>query len=191
MRKELIGIFLFFLVVFTLISLLSYNPSDPSINNAKAAGEVHNLFGVVGSNIAGIFVGLFGMASFFIPATILFVSIRFFGDYTRRIILFTLAGGFLLTIATGSLLSFHENGFDIFGHEFSSGGIIGISLKSFLVKYSNITGSVIILVVMWITGFILATGFSVISILKRLDGNDLICFRTDIDALHQVERTEG
>jgi len=188
MRKELIGIFLFFLVVFTLISLLSYNPSDPSINNAKAAGEVHNLFGVVGSNIAGIFVGLFGMASFFIPATILFVSIRFFGDYTRRIVLFTLAGGFLLTIATGSLLSFHENGFDIFGREFSSGGIIGISLKSFLVKYSNITGSVVMLVVMWITGFILATGFSVISILKRL--TEMILFASERISTHYIKWKE-
>lgn len=170
MRKELIGIFLFFLVVFTLISLLSYNPSDPSINNAKAAGEVHNLFGVVGSNMAGFFVFLFGISSFFIPAAILFVSIRFFGDYTRRIILLTLAGGFLLTIATGGFLSFHENGFDIFGREFSSGGIIGISFKSFLVKYSNVTGSVVILAVIWTIGFMLATGFSMATILKSLPG---------------------
>lgn len=188
MRKELIGISLFFLVVFTLISLLSYNPSDPSINNVKDAGEVHNLFGVVGSHTAGIFVALFGMASFFIPATILFVSIRFFGDYTRRIILFTLAGGLLLTIATGSLLSFHENGFDVFGREFSSGGIIGISLKSYLVKYSNLTGTVTILAVVWVAGFILATGFSVISILKRF--RERILFASERIATYSLKRKE-
>ncbi|MDQ1330687.1 MAG: segregation ATPase FtsK/SpoIIIE, family [Thermodesulfobacteriota bacterium] len=188
MRKELIGIFLFFLVIFTLISLLSYNPSDPSINNAKDAGEVNNLFGVVGSNIAGIFVGLFGMASFLIPVMILFVSIRFFGDYTRRIILFTLAGGFLLILSTGGLLAFHENGFDIFGREFSSGGIIGISLKSFLVKYSNLTGSFIILAVVWVAGFILATGFSVISILSRF--MEMLLFASERIATYYIKWKE-
>lgn len=167
MRKELIGIFLFFLVVFTLISLLSYSPSDPSINNVKTVGEVHNLFGVLGSYIADIFATLFGIASFFIPATILLISIRFFGIYTKQIIIYTLAGGLLLTITTGSLLSFHENSFFILGSEFPSGGIIGISLKSFLVKYSNHTGSVIILILSGAIGFIFATGLSIISILKR------------------------
>jgi S-DNA-T family DNA segregation ATPase FtsK/SpoIIIE len=170
MRKELIGIFLFFLVIFTLMSLLSYNPSDPSLNNAKEATEVHNLFGVVGSNIAGIFVGLFGIASFFIPATILFVSIRFFGDYTKRIILLTLGGGFLLLISTGGLLAFHKNCFDIFGREFSSGGVIGISLNSFLAGYLNVTGSFVVLAVLWIVGFVLATGLSAAGILNRLMG---------------------
>ena len=44
MRKEIFGILLFFLVIFTLISLLSYSPADPSINNAKATGQINNLF---------------------------------------------------------------------------------------------------------------------------------------------------
>ncbi|MFO7972821.1 MAG: DNA translocase FtsK 4TM domain-containing protein, partial [Desulfobacterales bacterium] len=38
MRKEIIGISLFFLVIFTLISLLSYSPADPSINHATSSG---------------------------------------------------------------------------------------------------------------------------------------------------------
>ncbi len=168
MRKELIGIFLFFLVVFTLISLLSYSPSDPSFNNARAVGEVHNLFGVLGSYIADVFVALFGIASFFIPATILLISVRFFGTYTRQVIILILSGGLILAIATSSLLSFHENSFSIFGSEFPSGGITGISVKAFLVKYSNITGSVIILILSMSVGFVFATGLSIISILKRL-----------------------
>ncbi|MEX1355787.1 MAG: DNA translocase FtsK 4TM domain-containing protein, partial [Desulfobacterales bacterium] len=31
MRKEIIGILLFFLLVFTLVSLLSFSPLDPSL----------------------------------------------------------------------------------------------------------------------------------------------------------------
>ncbi len=40
MRKEIIGIFLFFLVILTLASLLSYSPEDPSIHNARADGAI-------------------------------------------------------------------------------------------------------------------------------------------------------
>ncbi|MFH2044703.1 MAG: DNA translocase FtsK [Pseudomonadota bacterium] len=167
MRKELIGIFLFFLVIFTLISLLSYSPYDPSVNNLKTVGEVHNLFGVIGSCIADVFITLFGIASFFIPVTILLVSIRFFSAYTKQIIIYILVGGLILTIASASLLSFHENSFLILGSKFPSGGIIGVFLKSFLVKYSNVTGSVIILILSLAIGFIFATGLSIISTLKR------------------------
>jgi S-DNA-T family DNA segregation ATPase FtsK/SpoIIIE len=191
MRKELIGILLFFLVVFTLISLLSYSPYDPSINNAKAAGEVHNLFGVVGSNIAGIFVAIFGMASFIIPVAILFISVRFFGNYTGRIIIIIIAGGLLLIVASAGLLAFHEKDFAVFGHDFSPGGIIGISLKSFLVKYYNITGSVIILALSWVAGFVLATGLSVMSILKRFWGFSLFAFeRVKTNFIMLKERKE-
>ena len=57
MRKEIIGIILFFLVILTLISLVSYDSADPSILNARAPGKVHNLFGVLGAHLAGILIG--------------------------------------------------------------------------------------------------------------------------------------
>ena len=71
MRKEIYGIILFFMVIFTLISLLSYSPGDPSINNARAAGQIHNLFGVVGAHVSGLLIGLFGLGAFWIPILLL------------------------------------------------------------------------------------------------------------------------
>jgi S-DNA-T family DNA segregation ATPase FtsK/SpoIIIE len=81
MRKEIIGILLFFLVIFVLGSLLSYSPADTSINNAKAVSNIHNLFGVFGAHMAGILIGLFGLGSFWIPVLLLFSSIHFFGNH--------------------------------------------------------------------------------------------------------------
>jgi len=168
MRREITGILLFFLVILTLVSLLSYSPTDPSINNARAAGHIHNFFGLFGAHLAGILIGLFGLGAFWIPILLLLTSIHFFGGHSGKAIILTIIGGIILMVTTGSLLALKHNHIIIFGSKFSSGGIIGIPLRSFLVKYSNVMGGVIILVLLWIIGLILATGFSLIRFFNRL-----------------------
>ena len=167
MRREITGILLFFLVILTLISLLSYSPADPSINNARSAGNIHNFFGLFGAHLAGILIGLFGFGAFWIPILLLLTSIHFFGGHSVKAIILTIIGSVILMITTGSLLALKHNHILIFGSKFSSGGIIGIPLKSFLVKYSNVVGGAIILILLWIIGLILATGFSLIRFAKR------------------------
>ncbi len=167
MRREIIGILLFFLVILTLISLLSFSPADPSINNARAAGHIHNFFGLFGAHLAGILIGLFGLGAFWIPILLLLTSLHIFGGHSGKAIILTIIGGIILMITTGSLLALKHNHIIIFGSKFSSGGIIGIPLKSFLVKYSNTMGGAIILVLLWIIGLILATGFSLVKFAKQ------------------------
>ena len=167
MRKEIVGIIFFFLVIFTLISLLSFSPEDPSIHKARAGGEIHNLFGTLGAHIAGALIGLFGIGAFWIPLLLLLASIQFFGDQSRQVMLSTLIGGIVLVITTGSLLAVQQNYYVLFGNKFSAGGLIGIPFKSFVIQYSNVAGGLIILSLLWIVGFILATGFSLIAFSKR------------------------
>ena len=165
MRKEIVGLLLFFLVVFTLISLLTYSPNDPSIHNAAVAGDIHNQFGFLGAHLAGLLIGLFGLGAFWVPVLLLLASIHFFGSHSGKIIALTMSGGILLVITTGALLSLAVspgNDYLLFGNAYSSGGIIGIPLKSVLVRYSNVTGAAIILMVLWTVGLILATGFSLV-----------------------------
>jgi S-DNA-T family DNA segregation ATPase FtsK/SpoIIIE len=80
----------------------------------------------------------------------------------------TLIGGIILVVITGALLSLQQNHIILFGNKFSAGGIVGIPFKAFLVKYTNFAGSAIILILLWIIGFILATGFSLIAFGKRI-----------------------
>ena len=167
MRKEIIGILLFFLVVFSLISLLSYSPADPSIHHARATGPIHNIFGPVGAHFAGLLIGLFGLGASWIPILLLFLSIHFFGDQPGRAAFLIVSGGILLVIALGGLLSIPQDYYRIFGNEFSSGGIVGIFIKRFLVNYFNVTGSILILILLLIVGFILTTGFSLVRFAER------------------------
>ena len=167
MRKEIIGILLFFLVVFTLISLVSYSPTDPSVNNARAAGEIRNFFGMLGAQIAGLLIGLFGLGAFWIPLILLLLSIHILGGYPQKALAATIGGGVLLVITTGGLLALRHSQYTLLGTQFSSGGMVGIPIKTFLVSYANPTGAVIILFIIWLIGFIMATGFSMIAFSRR------------------------
>ncbi|MFH1984930.1 MAG: DNA translocase FtsK 4TM domain-containing protein [Pseudomonadota bacterium] len=165
MRKEIIGLLLFFLVVFSLISLLTYSPADPSIHHAAARGAIHNQFGVVGAHVSGFFIGMFGLGAFWIPLLLLLISVQFFGEHSRRDIILTAVGGTVLIVTTGGLFSFaagKESEYLLFGSRFSSGGMVGIPLASFLARYSNPTGTAIILSVAFTVGLILATRFSLV-----------------------------
>jgi len=179
MRKEIVGILQFFLVVFTLISLISFNPGDPSIHNATADGRIHNLFGAMGSQLAGLLIGLFGLGAFWIPLLLLLSCIQFLGNKESLSVSLILVGGLLLVVTTGSLFSLNaapHNYVDIFGRKFSTGGMVGIPLKSVLVKYSNATGAFIILALLWLVGLILATGFSVVTFYGQCHRVCLIIF---------------
>ncbi len=165
MRKEIIGLLLFFLVIFTLISLLTYSPQDPSIHNAAVVKDIHNQFGFFGAHLAGLLIGLFGLGAFWAPVLLLLVSIHFFGGHPGKIMVLTVSGGVILVITTGALFSLAVtpgNDYVIFGNAYSSGGVIGIPLNSILVRYSNVTGAAIILIVLWTIGLIMATGFSLV-----------------------------
>ena len=170
MRKEIIGLLLFFFVIFTLISLLTYSPQDPSINNAVETGDIHNQFGFLGAHLAGLLIGLFGLGAFWAPVLLLLVSIHFFGGHPGKIVALTFGGGAVLVVTTGALFSLAAspaNDYVFFGNAYSSGGMIGIPLKSLLVRYSNVTGAAIILIVLWTVGLILATGFSLVRFGRR------------------------
>lgn len=166
MRKEFVGIVLFFLVILTLVSLLSFTPTDPSINHAKASGEIHNLFGLVGAHISGFLIGLFGIGSFWIPILLSISFLRMFGEYPSREIFPALAGGILLVITTGGLFAFKGHTITLFDDKFSSGGIVGFALNDFLTAYANNIGSTIIISLFMVTGLMLATKFSPTAFLK-------------------------
>ena len=170
MRKEIIGILLFFLVIFTLISLLSYHHADPSIHNVGAAGPVHNLFGKMGAMVAGVLIGLFGLGAFWMPVLLLLASVYFFSSRSLKAVYTIAGGGLLLLLTTGSILAFKQDHYIILGSKMSAGGIIGLPLKMFLVRYANAAGAAIILSLAWLIGFILTTGFSIVAFYGRLRG---------------------
>ena len=175
MRKEIAGTLLFFLVILTLISLVSYNWTDPSINHAGATGEVSNLFGLVGAQIAGFLIGMAGMGAFWIPVLLLIASVHFLSNRKGRNLYYICGGGVMLIFGTGAMLALISGTdyYTIFGNRFPAGGLIGTVLKNGLRTYTNETGGFLILTMVLIIGLILSTGFSIIALwqgIRKLQG---------------------
>lgn len=162
MRKEINTILLTFLVVLTLFSFLSYSPADPSVHHVRglSAGVVHNLFGRFGAHFSGIFIGLFGLGAFWIPVLLMVFTFQYGRGVPGRNLRWTLPGGMLLVVASGTLLSFGGDHYVLFGSRFVAGGMVGAPLKGVLLRYANFTGGVATLLLLLSIGLILATGFS-------------------------------
>lgn len=167
MRREIISILLLFLVVFTLVSLVTYSPADPSIHHARSAGPVENFFGLFGAHLAGFLVGLFGLGAFWVPLLLLIACIDFFRKKSGRTAVYTGIGGLLLIVSTGAICAFFNENYHLFGHQFTAGGVIGLPIQSFLMAYSNWTGGLLILILFFLIGFILTTRISLFAVLKN------------------------
>ena len=94
---ELSGISLLFLNCFIFLSLLSFSPLDPSLNNLTSS-EVSNLGGIIGANISDLLVQLFGYSSFILTVVLLSWSYKLiFHKYLPLIALHTFLLPFFLT----------------------------------------------------------------------------------------------
>jgi len=165
MRKEIIGILFFFLFVTTLISLYSYNPDDPSLfNNQAEINYVDNLFGLVGAHISGFMIGLLGLGIYLLPVLLLIICVHVFSKKNREILLNRLAGGILLIVSISCLFALFNDYYCFFGKRIFAGGYSGTLINLVLVRYTNITGSVVILLVSLIIGFIMFTDSSVLDL---------------------------
>jgi len=166
MKKELYGMLLFFSIVLTSVSLFSYHASDPCVANNffNIPDNIHNAFGLLGAHFAGFFVFLFGMGAFWIPLILGLISVWLLKGRSVKIILLTFLGGLFLMIGTGGILFLFKDYYPVLGTSISSGGIIGNSFTSLLLKYANTTGCIIVLLFFFSTGFIFATGISIISL---------------------------
>jgi len=165
MKKELIGILFLFLVILTAIGLLTYHASDPCVGNDffTVPKTIHNAFGLLGAHTAGFFIYLFGLGAFWLPVILGLTGAWFLKGRSGKIMGLTILGGLLLMICTGGILFLVRTEYAALGTRISSGGVIGIAMAAFLLKYANIAGCVTILVFFMLVGFILTTGISLIT----------------------------
>jgi len=161
--QEVIGVALISLALFSFISLISYNPLDPSLNTKGGIREINNYGGIAGAYLADILFQFFGYASLYIPFFLAAVGVRRFrkSPATHRIL--KVVCSLLFFLETAVLLQLRWSTADLFQRDYSgkTGGAVGEFLKVLFIGMFNEVGSYILVISLLIMTLLLFTGISI------------------------------
>ncbi len=162
--REAVFLFLAPTGIYVLISMLSYNTSDPGWSNSASLENIQNVGGVVGAWLSDLLFYLFGYAAFAIPLVVVWGGWKIFKNQRHeepdstelavRLVGFLLVGGTLTGLA--HLHSHSSSGSMPHG----GGGIAGDIIANGLTQSFGFLGGTIFLLSLMFAGFTLMTGLS-------------------------------
>lgn len=154
--------------VFILVSLFSYDPSDPSWSQTSWNGLVENAAGSAGAWFADTLFFVLGILAYPVPFLLLLGGWVFFrrrgdSETLNYTITATKILGIVLIFLTSAGLA--DLNFDDFGY-FSSGGVVGDVLITLSMPIFNLLGTTLVFVFLWAAGLTLFTGISWLTIVE-------------------------
>ncbi|MCX5715563.1 MAG: DNA translocase FtsK [Candidatus Omnitrophica bacterium] len=159
-RNEIWAIFFLAVAVLIFISLVSFDTDDISFQSSGLNDHTRNFAGIIGAYLGWALFFLIGLSSYIIPIVILFWAAgRFLGTRPQKFYI-KLVGTLILIFAASTLLSMFF--YDDKTMRFQKGGIVGLALSDFLVKYFGRMGSFIITAAFLLLSMLLATEFLIL-----------------------------
>ncbi|MGA9767877.1 MAG: DNA translocase FtsK [Blastocatellia bacterium] len=146
--SEALAVVLVAAAVLLLLSLVTFNPKDPSWNSTGPLQQPKNIIGAFGAYVGDFFLQLFGLASLAIPLLLVLIAIStraFFSERTEIPVRKAFGAALLLLALSGFLALFPNIGFDILEHSRSNGGGVGYVIEGTLASALNIIGAAIVL----------------------------------------------
>jgi S-DNA-T family DNA segregation ATPase FtsK/SpoIIIE len=159
--NELAGFVGFTLAVLAALALVSYSPSDASLNVAARPPAEHpalNWIGPVGAYSADLLFQGFGYGAFLLPMGILAVALRWFRSKPFDSPWAKLVGYVMLVLSFPALLALWSVP-EVRG-ALPAGGLLGTVLSAGLVAAFNSIGAHVVAACLFLTGLLLATPFS-------------------------------
>ena len=163
LRNEIFAVILFTVSLVTFLSLVSYYAEDPSLSYyTNHPQKIHNLLGIIGSCLSDFLFQSFGFSAFLMVAGVFHLSIRLF--ITLKFSFRPLKGlSFLgLLFSTAGLLSLNLGRVTFLNFWGNAGGLLGVIVSGFLIKYLNKPGTDILLLLILVLSLRLYTNFSFI-----------------------------
>ena len=165
--QEILGLFLLASAVFVCASLLSYSPEDPSLSHYALKGS-NNWMGPVGANFSAFLMEMLGLASWWIPVILTAMAWSLIRSRKDRLPSFPLliSGWTAMLLATSMAFAISSTTGEgpAVKPTAASGGIVGLSLTDFLINWIGEWGTILSGVVLFITGLLAATPFSLAGI---------------------------
>jgi len=159
--SEFVGVALFAAALIWIISLASYEPSDPVWFFSTAAHAAPaNFAGRVGAFLAELSFQLFGYASYLIPAVMVIVGWNYFWCRSLDAAATKATGAVLLFSCFSGFLSLIFGTLDVSGKSFRAGGYAGEFIATQMSEFLNRTGSMIVMLTLIFLSIIMSTQFS-------------------------------
>lgn len=163
--------------LYLMISLVSFNPSDPSWSQTAWHGPIHNLGGGIGAWFADTLFFTFGVLAYALPPIMLIFCWTSFRqraeqDYVDYFALsLRLIGTLALILTSCGLAALNID--DLY--YFASGGVIGSLLSNAMLPWFNGIGATLTLLCVWASGLTLFTGWSWLTIAEKIGGVVMGC----------------
>lgn len=158
--RELQGIGIASAGFFILLAFLSYNSADQSFNSWSTEGVTRNLAGKLGAQVSDLCFMLFGLASYLLPAALLFISYNLLRFKEPRLRLYKVAAFLLLLFSLAALFAFNLESTSLFGEQLPTGGLVGRGAVLFLRNSMNSFGTLMLLLPLLAGSIMVLSGFS-------------------------------
>jgi DNA segregation ATPase FtsK/SpoIIIE, S-DNA-T family len=166
---------LFCLSGYLLLSLVSYSAQDPGWSYTGPAHPVHNSGGPAGAWFADVFLYLFGVFAYLFPVMLSWSAVLVFRrrnpDDTVNINLLLVRWlGFFVTLASGCALATLHTSHLGGGLPTGTGGALGTTLSQYFESNFSLSGSTLLMLALFLSGFTLFTGVSWFTVMDLLGG---------------------
>ncbi|MFQ6672886.1 MAG: DNA translocase FtsK 4TM domain-containing protein, partial [Candidatus Tectimicrobiota bacterium] len=173
--RESLGVICLAGAAFTIVSLTSYHPGDPSLNTTWGGPQLaplvyENQGGRVGAYLADALVQTFGVGAFVLPLALVACAVNLFRRTQAHRLYWALVGGAGLLVAGTSLLNLHLATDPFFDDPLTAvpaGGAVGYAVAHELSSFLNITGATIAASALLIVALLLMTQVTVSGVALR------------------------
>jgi DNA segregation ATPase FtsK/SpoIIIE, S-DNA-T family len=185
---------LFCLSGYLLLSLFTYSAQDPGWSYTGPTVHVLNSGGPVGAWFADVFLYLFGFFAYLFPIMLSWSAVLVFrrrnpDDSINLNLVLVRWLGFFVTLASGCALSaLHASqlGVDL---PTGTGGVLGGSLGTYFEATFSRSGSTLLMLALFLSGFTLFTGVSWFTVMDFLGGTMIFLLRkSHLAYIHLRER---
>jgi S-DNA-T family DNA segregation ATPase FtsK/SpoIIIE len=160
--NEFVGLVILTLGILLALSLVSFNPDDPSFNisaNAQFAGKPANFVGVVGATTADLFLQTWGYSAFLLPIFLGLYGFYWLASWPMKNLGIRIAGTIMMVVTMSAVFSLIPGIPYVRGHV-PPGGLIGTILADKMEASLNAPGTAVILLAGFLLSLLLTTTFS-------------------------------
>ena len=161
-KNEIMGLAFLALTLLLFIAFISYDPNDLPFYTSYPNQQIKNLIGIIGAYVAGALFFLIGATSFVMPFLTLSWSLSKFSAKKPQKLYVKTIGTIVLIASVSSLFSLIFVGEPV--NSFKGGGLIGMFVSGYLVRYFGYTGTYIILFALIGLSLLIATEFFILPI---------------------------